>query len=1579
MPGRSEQEGAWAVTWLQAFPEWHLVETETLHPERVVALTSPEERLSAILEVASYFRGSVEFPLGRLYPLVPSLFPVALDTGQKPVPFSALAPLPAVDALRNSNRRTIRRLHHTLAQANAAAAVVGTEQWPDDPIVGTLAAALFALDPIDFYLVTHVGIGRRSPEHATEFLEATADISDIPEYLETVNTSTFASIGNDDLAEWLAPLLDNVDAIDVTAKAQSHPQLLARLPLLDYTFSEAIGYLLPGWELRDGSLVRTTPGQSPTIDNADRALALAACYPGIRTSQIATALDARPVDIENALATRGLAYQRTAQSRPAEHAWSITTWRRLGIHNDTQATDLLESSGLTPRDLDLPDLVWTVAGTERDLAESPTEAAELDDDQLDTPTGSLVGEQPPLIPVDELPADTSPTTADETAESGAERDDEQPVADDDARRLVDSESLHDWERVLAERLSGAVLVAEADLSPAELEQLFIVYGRRFKLARGRYTKAEQFTRKFPATTLGVLVGAASTEFENNTFWSEFFEAIGVEQNSPDENAFRQGIPDLLKRFDLDRLPHIPKSGYVERLTVHAGVPASSFGELVDALTTYVALVDNREDRPFREWILEPSHEQLFRSLNAPARTFIAKGGDKASEFLDILTDIVAQVASDPSLNGADVALAHSGELPTLILSALSDAFQSNDVGEQVRRRRRQSGETPTLALGSDDSVILHFPAPAGHADKPWAVTLDSEVRQVSPDRLDRHGAVDITLDKPTRRAVVSHPSFNKQIEMRLFDPERPIIAFTSTGNHIATSTRLPRAEIAVLLPKEYAVRQSPDTDPIVRGEFPAPMGWSGWKIESWDLTGESAVHVSDPRSVGVHKQLPSLDLDVGKRDVPELDFSDGEALPIPGLSHRGLPVFGAERPWVILPALRSGDRVGWTVEYRRSGTSAWIRQGEYFTEALESYELFADEGPLFGSYEVRVTGPDGARFDTELFLADGLRVEFDEDFRIPDGAEMTPISAQVSTEDSPLRALNEEITFPASVSHRDLKLRLGDRIESVRIRPPRLEFRLTPIRAIPVWSDRRISRHPRDLLRADLAIRGVPEDVIVDVEVRDSAGRTRHRQQPRHSRDGTTRTLIAASFADAAERAQFGELVAVLRYPGGDSYEAPLIRFSVLGHNYRVELDGNQIVVAGLSTTESVACHVWQLERPWVPPIVESVSGGVAVLPSSVENTGSLRVDVQVSDDWDPVPPDYLPGRNSVRLERTGRHSGSNQGLLSQFLSGETAMPQFGADLPEIWTALALLDRELDPEDRARYEYIADVVTGSPRTAARSLAEANLPNSEKLAQFTGTGLVLSSLKSSPSQLATHERVAEPWLDMLLSIADIPFAARTERLSELDRIEEIGGTSLRTILATGHDPLIGTALDAGAVKASDDSDFLRNWLTEQSLVPGRLVDEASRLDGFFELLDHKDSLPKDIVNEWYRLAMQEDFGAITYVRRHTTLNPNVETRFESLGNVDPVAKPWASVTYVSLAFAIYARLLASGATTPAPKQYIRSVRRAWSAFARLQPLETTIDIVIADALVAHYDYAKRGFAPFGYPDGEVDVLDTIITN
>lgn len=1508
----SQATGGAGTWWIEAFPHWEpIADHVPVGPREAVHLTSPENRVETVLEIASQYRAVSDLSLGELYPLVPARFPLRVSPDSKPTTFAAVAAVAAVDVLPIRSRQAVREIHLTLAQANAAAAWTGAISWPSDDILSAVGSAVFSLYPTDFYALIDVAIGGRDHADVEAYAARELDVTDIGAFIRDAAARAHKLASTPTVEDWISGLHAFRGRRTADALVASHPQLLRKIPLLPVTLMETVAAIDPGLVLDGGALESPPDGYAPIgLSARDRSiLEWILEHPDATLTDIGRQFGIPTADVNRVLRSHSVTGVRNMPTPTSAAATTRTPGPTPGLAEKARPVPVPDSASPPP-------------------AESEPAAPQLPD-QSATPTPS---------PSADL-AGPPPSTAPATAPASAERSDVQSVGS-----LVPLESnLDTWEEVLAPRFEGAVLAADVDLSEGDLQRLLDTFGERYRLARGRHTTTSQFIRLYPAATLAALVGMASVGFEHNTYWSKFWERLEVEYSQTDENSFRQNVQPLLKNFDLDPIDGLPSDRHVQRLTIHAGIPASSFGKLLDALTTYVALVDNQEDRPFPSWIVEPSHEALYDQLDASIRIFIEHSGPRGKELLSTLASIVASVA-DGVVTGEAAVAAAVGSVPELIRVALRDAFLRDDIGEAVRARRRSSRMSPTLHLGSDDAIVVRLPAPIRNTSSPWAVTLDSEVVHVSPDRFARDQAVDVPVDRPTRRIVVSHPSYNDPVEMRLYDPTQPLIAFTTDGAHVPISQRLPRGELVVVQPTDVTVLGEGSLAPRVTAFYGPPSGWSGWGIHQWDLSETDAVRVQ-------HRTHPPVDFSVGKRELPYLYWTDDEPLDLlDGVFHERLPVLGS-RPYIALPPLGPHDAVPWTVKCRRSGAHEWIVQGSYSPEELEAWELFSDETELLGRFDISVTGPEGARFDQSVYVAEGLKIEYDDDVRLPQDDGMTEFGATISTTSSSLHISPQRLEFDPRTSSRQIRLTSGPATATLTVRPPRLEFRLTPVGALPTWSDRRIGIRPEALSQATLAVRGVPDGVRLEAVVKDAHDRIQARLDiAERTRHGVLK-ISSDRLAPAAKSAQVGTLELLLHYPGDDgTWEAPLARFSTVGPRVRITADEDTIHVSGLATSEDVVVHIWQAARPWKPPISVPVVDGRAEIPESVLRVGPLRVAPVIEDAWDPLPAEPFPSQASVRLERHGDFGETPSSGLSRFLAGETPFPNVEASNFKIWHALAYLDRGLLDQHDAQFKQLAHVVCRHPRVSASSLAESTLSTSEKLALYIRTGLAFESLEVSRPGTRRGELATEPWLDMLVAMADLRRSEPGLKQWLLRHLEEIGGRSLLDILETGHDPFSQTVVDRNAAMLSVRPEVLKTVLAERKIVPGGLVDEATRYEGFFALFDLQHEQDRSIFTELYKVVMSRGFSPLRELKKFPALWRYVELRSDPLDGLNDQKYAWANTTFASLTLALFARLVAIGQIRYHLQQ---PLLEAWSEFARQEPVQSMVDLLLAEALVRHH--------------------------
>ena len=1206
--------------------------------------------------------------------------------------------------------------------------------------------------------------------------------------------------------------------------------------------------------------------------------------------------------------------------------------------------------------------------------------------------------------------------------------------------------LHGWEQQLSAALHGAQLVSEAGLDPASQHALREALRARVAELPLDPDTCTEFVLRYPASVLTALVGLADQLSADGAVPLDTLVARLLDCTPHDDSArevstaageapagdgtdfstdavhictqvAQAQLRPMLRGLGLEEFADLSPAALTDVIVAHAGLPTGALGPLVEALTEFAATVPDRSSHRVCTWLLDPSQREFLLALPEGTRALLLSGGGIVDRLLDEALDVVEYLGNHPLDEDVELPEQLATGLPEPMrtnlttavraeLTARAHATSADDPRSRLlplaAARAADRASRPYLMLDGTAAVCVALP-PVSHAgDEPWVVASSDEVNQIWPRRtLGSRETQQALLSRPARRVAVMHPSFHSVVEMRLFTTEFPVALFHLDGRQVPTSSLVPATQLLALIPPGHAATET--GGPTVLEHLDPPEGWEQWSLQLWDLDGLSHVNVRDAQGVS-HEIRTSTRVLPGLWDTPDepLEYLVGVR------SAAGHPVL-ATRPWLSLPPLAAGEKP-WTVAVRAEGSEEWVSVGSYAPEAeFEGHPLFDDsvltalgrapEAPLLGGFEVRVEGPDHARLDIPVFVAEGFYAHYPDSPRLPDADGATPCVAELSCdapEDGDGAALSVStalLEFEPTVRTQRVTVSGAGHSEELQIRPPRLEFRMTGRGMAPAWSDQRISRTPFDFDDAVIVVRDPYSTLEISLQLVNSAGRLVHRAAFDRSVDGTFRANTAR-FAEKVRSLRAGELRAQIIDPEAEGTRAykrvvPLVRFAAVAEQH-ITLDGQALRVSGAEVAEDLVCRVWQLERPWLPARSLPVHDGVAQLPAALSGAGRLRVDVVVEDPWDPVDVGPLPHRGSTSLQLAARFSTSAQGLLSKFLAGHGSPSFVPHGLPENWNAWALLSLGLHPStDRPLRNELAEHLCRSPRAALLGLDRSSLSSHAKIAAYIASGLVNMPIAAPLKRGDTWDRAAagarrsmssqsrprEAWIDILTQIAAIPTASGITHTRMVRHLAEVGGDSLSAVLAFGQDPLLESVrLGLPEVQAAMDP-TLREILLSRPTIPGPLLDSGSRWDGLLALLRNEDAFNAGYVRDQFE-RMLGKYDALRRVRplyrliteRIKALPASVEiaqSRGRSKSRRSRTAAPaqavevpmWANIPQLTFSLALLARGHAYG--------YFKSgvdpdLLDLWSRLAGQAPHQVMIDIVLAEAHLAHLHYGGAIF-------------------
>lgn len=1100
------------------------------------------------------------------------------------------------------------------------------------------------------------------------------------------------------------------------------------------------------------------------------------------------------------------------------------------------------------------------------------------------------------------------------------------------------------------------LFFELNLDEDELRRAQELFGRLAvtDLRVGGYSS---LIGKYPALTLTTLVGHAGLAYEQGRYWESFWEELGLERDPEFESALRHSLGDLLGKFALREFPQFRGRNYVMVMAMHAGIPVRCLGDLVAAIEGHVRQGRDATGAALLEWLTAPGMEYRLGGLDVPVRNFLQHGGEIAVDILDRIVEFLAFTLDEPEVwNNLDLDTTTTG-LPTVLLNGLIEhlhqsPFMSTGDGRAAPRGLR-SRRTPVVGYSADDDELLvAVPYPESAADTPWKVTVAGRTREVYAESgwgVDDgdHPPTQVAVTAPAREVLLAHDGSGVTHTVPVFDTADPLLLFTLDGRLLRRSATLPRGLVLAMHPKDAAVIDAVTDTPVRAADDPrVPSGWTGWRVDTLDLSGHDSILVRrNGRDDGPVRGIRSL-------GAPTFVPAD----PVPGLyTPNGLRVY-SERPGVDLPPHVGAAPVYWKVRARRSGDRRWLVDDEWESDTVEtSLDPFDGvEETLLGLYEVEIEGEAGPDQRHTLFLAEGLTVDHGGAFRLPAPGGLG-VSTSTVTSDFGLTVDKTTVTFGVTDRENEIRVGSGGRANKLVLRPPHVELRLDEVGASTHWRTAPKAVNPADLEgHAVVAVRA-PGCISARFLLVDAQDRQVQQETPDHPSE-TVFQLSARRFVDTARRVGVCRLIAVVDDDRGASHRIALADVRPTRLCERVVLDGTDLVFDRLADLDEPAVWVWAATAPWRPLVRLDITGGRAALPEELCGAGDLLAQVFADDPFSIVTRPARPDRDALRVTQPGWVRDDDPTLegLARFLSGGGAPPLVPAAADGAWAALALLPWDgVDAETERLRGGLLRILGRHPRAALEALGSSTIAQDQMTALLIRTGLVDRPYSSSATDNALHPN---PWIGCMIEISDLPSlrergrAVAGERADTLAYLETQGGGVLMDLLRTGKmgDPrsgvFDGSVLRVHAMRAEQVEALFEHF----RLVPGPLLDIDTRTSATVDAFHRR----ADWVDE---PACRELPGHVNRALRAVkkaspALYDLVAARNEALHGVDVGAHPWMLLSVQSLTFAAAARLEARGEF--AYPAMTADMRAAWAQMADYFPAIVAGDLLIAEAFAAH---------------------------
>ncbi len=993
------------------------------------------------------------------------------------------------------------------------------------------------------------------------------------------------------------------------------------------------------------------------------------------------------------------------------------------------------------------------------------------------------------------------------------------------------------------------------------------------------------------------------------------------------------------------------------MAMHAGIPVRCLGDLVAVIEGHVRQGRDATGAALLEWLTAPGMDYRLGGLDVPVRNFLHHGGEIAVDILDRIIEFLAYTLEDPEAwNNLELDTSTTG-LPTVLLNGLIEhlhkrPFLSTEDGSASPRGIRQRRNPVITYSVQDDEVLVGVPYPESGADLPWKVTVAGNTREVYAEsgwgvEAGDHPPTPVAVTAPARELLLVHEGSGANHTVPVFDTADPLLLFDLDGRLLRRTASLPRGLVLAMHPKDAAVIDAATDTPVRAADDPrVPSGWTGWRVNTLDLTGHDSILLRrNGRDDGPVRGVRSL-------GSPTFVPAD----PIPGLyTPNGLRVY-AERPCVDLPPYVGSEPVLWRVRARRSGDRRWLVDCEWEsgTEETSLDPFDGVEETLFGLYEVEVGCEAGADQRHTLFLAEGIDVDHGGAFRLPVSGGL---AASTSTVTSAYDLTVDRTSVPFGIADRENEIRIGagGRANKLVLRPPHIELRIDPVGAPTQWRTAPLSVNPADLEEHAVVAVRAPGCTSARFLLVDDQDRQVQQETPECPSDNVFQ-LSTRRFVDTARRVGVCRLIAVVDDESGVGHRVTLADVRPARLCERVTLDGTDLVFEQLADIDDPAVWVWAATAPWRPLVRLDITGGRATLPEDLHDAGDLIAAVFADDPFAIVTRPARPDRDAIRVGRPGWVRDENPVLddLARFLSGVGQPPLVPDAVDGAWAALALLPWDAtDSESERLRGGLVRILGRHPRAALEALGSSTIPQDEMMSLLIRTQLVGLPYSASFTLNDLHPN---GWVGCMVEISDLPSlrdrgrAVAGERAETLAYLETQGGRVLMDLLRTGKmgDPRTGV-FDPIVLNLHVMAPERLEALFEQvRLVPGALLDVDTRTtataDAFHRRADWMDEPVCRTLPGHTAKALRE------VKKASPALYDLIVARNEVLAGVDVEQHPWMLLSVQSLTLAAVARLEARGEFRYAPMT--ADMRLAWAQMAEYFPAMVAGDLLIAEALAAH---------------------------
>jgi hypothetical protein len=407
------------------------------------------------------------------------------------------------------------------------------------------------------------------------------------------------------------------------------------------------------------------------------------------------------------------------------------------------------------------------------------------------------------------------------------------------------------------------------------------------------------------------------------------------------------------------------------------------------------------------------------------------------------------------------------------------------------------------------------------------------------------------------------------------------------------------------------------------------------------------------------------------------------------------------------------------------------------------------------------------------------------------------------------------------------------------------------------------------------------------------------------------------------------------------------------------EVSSGQLTIRGCGPAAGLVAALYLARAPWrAPVIVPVLDDGVVKLPPGVCDAGPLRVLLRIEDPWTATNwPDW-PARDSFACVAPGIPASADleEDALSRFLAGTRDLPVRPRRVDRLWRLIHLASDLIAagaPADLR--ERCSAVLRDQPRLAMSGLLDAGLDSAACVAGLISTGLatarpvLMDDMRAAERLWGSVPAAAAVLCSRLLAGPAYPDEDPAAIVMEAALAQ--CGPNLAALLRGDDDPLaragqFGPDAERMALLAPDQ--VAASW-PAAAVVPQPLLDAATIAVAARQMFDAR-TTPE------LTRAAQDATSVVSSAERLVAASPYRRAAVQIAARRHPGGKGgWLALPAMSASLALVARISARG--NEACRSFEHAWRGRWTDLARQAPALTTIDLVLAEALVAAAERAR----------------------